>query len=127
MTGSPAVSMNIRMRRLLGALWVVASVVLGWHGMGSPVELGDERCDCQGAGSLQASDASEAGAMGGEEHESCPPDCDDCMCCGSPAMIVADLGVALAPIGTSSLPRRFDGASDAPIGDVSGVFRPPRA
>lgn len=102
-------------------------MVLAWHGAGVPTERGDgDKCACERAEALAPDTESERDDADGER-ESCPPDCDGCACCGVVPMIatVSSTLTHMAPV--RALPHVRSMEADAPAGEPSGVFRPPRS
>lgn len=100
------------------------TLVLAWHGAGAPLEQPDE-CRCEEAGALEGEPTGNEGIE--HAHDTCPPDCEDCPCCGSVTMLAAPSSSAVesVPIGSATLLRWMD--QDAPHGERGDVFRPPRA
>lgn len=98
---------------------VLAGQALPGNGLGAT-----DDCPCEEA---EAAHADGEGTDGEGATETCPPDCDDCSCCGGATMVAA-LAPAIsgvAPVGTSTPLAWFERA--APRGETSGVFRPPKA
>lgn len=122
----------------IGAL--LASLALAWPGFGALGD-GDDGCPCDAAESLEADHEADASSGAGaalpdelvdvlvdeEDHDSCPPGCDDCACCGVATMIATESGAVLRALGAIALAPRIDASAGAPLGERSGVFRPPRA
>lgn len=107
------------------AAFLAFTLVLGWHGMGAPLELAGSACACDDE--LEVGDPSHDSTDHGA-HETCPPDCeDDCPCCGSVQMIAgAESSTVPAPPHSDAAGREGI-AVGVPSGENDGVFRPPRA
>lgn len=105
--------------------FVGLTLVLGWHGMGAPLELAGSACAC--ADELEAGETSRGAAEHGA-HETCPPDCeDDCRCCGSVQMMAAAESWTVPSPSHADATGRARAAAGVASGETDGVFRPPRA
>ena len=105
--------------------FVALTLVLGWHGMGAPLELAGSACAC--ADELEAGETSRDAAEHGA-HETCPPDCeDDCRCCGSVQMMAAAESWTVPSPSHADATGRARAAAGIASGETDGVFRPPRA
>jgi hypothetical protein len=112
-------------------LFGLLTLALACLGAGVPFERAGEGCRCEEAEALDPSAAGGAEAAGEDgaagAPETCPPDCDDCSCCGGAPMLASFSRSAaeLLPGRALEPPRSME--RDAPRGEPSGVFRPPRA
>lgn len=102
---------------------VLASILVGPHGVGTRVSEDD--CTCAAAAALEDVERSSL-QLGGETEDSCPPGCD-CPCCGGPGVSATAASGALGPVGSIALAAVRNGPRSAPAGERAGVFRPPRA
>ena len=117
--------MLVRLRALALAPMML---LLAWQLAVAPIARTDDGCPCEEEEEAETADAG-AGCDEGapDAHETCPPDCDDCSCCGGASMIAAR-STSLAdvvPVRAVALPSSRE--RDAPRGQATGVFRPPRA
>ncbi|MEC7524194.1 MAG: hypothetical protein VYE22_30210 [Myxococcota bacterium] len=105
------------------ALFVgLVTLAISWPGGGVSERVEDE-CRCESA----SADASSAHEDAETAHETCPPDCDGCSCCGAVTAIAAASSPWTTVVPVRPAPRSFSMESDAPPGTRAGVFRPPRA
>jgi len=103
------------------AAMVSMTLVLGWHGIGAPLERPDQ-CECEEG---EASASPDEGA-GEHAHETCPPGCEDCPCCGGVSMVAAVSSRGVDVVSVRSVVLSPPPERAAPRGELSGVFRPPR-
>lgn len=127
LTHVPEARITYRVSVLRRLVFVLASLVLGWHGMGAPMDLAGSACACD-----EMTDGPESPLAGNglEEHgahETCPPNCeDDCPCCSSATMVAGVPSVWIRPPAASPLGPRVDCSHGTPSGEHDGVYRPPR-
>lgn len=116
------------MGRTAQTLALVASVLLtGLVGRGAPRDV-EGGCPCDSAEahapamSMDDADRSDAGA-----HDSCPPDCDHCPCCGGAWSYATRSSTMVNGVAVTAVDWLSALRSSAPRGQRTGIFRPPRA
>lgn len=117
------------MKVLRRVVFILASLVFGWHGMGAPLELAGPASACNEDSDEHMSDAAgETLGYQDDSRETCPPGCeDDCPCCGTAVMAVSARGLCIHPPLRSPVGPRVDDPHGTPTGEHDGVYRPPRA
>ena len=109
------------------AAMVSMTLVLGWHGAGAPLERPDQ-CECEEGEAWASPDEAASHEGGGEHaHETCPPGCEDCPCCGGVSMVAAVSSRGVDVVSVRSLVLSPPPERAAPRGEPSSLFRPPRA
>ena len=111
-------------------LALVATVVLTLQVGGGP--LGSEGgCPCDAEEEAHAPSATMSDSAGDHArdaaHESCPPDCDDCPCCGGASSFATASPTTAEGTAVATVEWLSALQSSPPRGERLGVFRPPRA